>query len=154
MKYKSNLDDVMDGLVVKLKGIKNTSPILREIAVTLVASNQLRIHNEGKMPSGSKITYKRSRKTPKKGVYSESYAKIKSKKWHTSFVNLEMTGKLHKELRAAPIPGGWGVGFMTSYGGKLSENIEKMYGKVWGLSQLDKRAIKETMNREINKRLK
>jgi len=154
MKYQSNLDDVMDELVVKLKGIKNTNPILQEIAISLVASNQLRIHNEGKMPSGSKIKYLRARKTPKKGAYSKAYAKIKSKKWQISFVNLEMTGQLHKQLRAAPIPGGWGVGFSTPYSVKLSENIEKMYGKVWGLSQLDKKAIDETLNREINKRLR
>ena len=60
MEYTSNLDDVMDELVVKLKGIKNTNPILQEIAISLVASNQLRIHNEGKMPSGSKIKYLRA----------------------------------------------------------------------------------------------
>ena len=60
----------------------------------------------------------------------------------------------YKQLRAAPIPGGWGVGFSTPYSVKLSENIEKMYGKVWGLSQLDKKAIDETLNREINKRLR
>lgn len=154
MEYQSNLFEVMNDLTVKLKRIKNTNPILQEIAISLVPSNQTRIHNEGKMPSGSKIKYLRARKTPKKGVYSESYAKIKSKKWHISFVNLKMTGQLHKQLQAQPIPGGWGVGFATSYGGDLSKNIEKMYGKVWGLSKKDKRAIKETLNREINKRLR
>ena len=48
MKYQSNIDNVMDNLVLKLESLKETSPVLREIAISLATSNNRRIHNEGK----------------------------------------------------------------------------------------------------------
>ena len=159
MKYQSNLDDVMDNLVLKLESLKETSPVLREIAISLATSNNRRIHNEGKDVSESKITYKRSRKTPKKGAYSKSYAKVRSEAGRqTSYVDLSMTGQLSKGFQAAPIPGGWGVGFMTSYGGDLYKYLDNdgkgSFGRVWGITKFDKRAIEETLSKEIKKRLR
>jgi|19_taG_2_1085344.scaffolds.fasta_scaffold103895_2 hypothetical protein len=159
MKYTSNLKEVSKKLNKKFKKIQKdstgTSPILREIALSIMTSSDRRIFNEGKDVSGSKITYKRSRKTPKQGAYSKSYAKVRSSKGRqTSKVDLFMTGVFHKTYQAQPISGGWGIGFTSPYGDKIYKATEKMYGKVFGETAKDKRAIKETMNREINKRLK
>lgn len=159
MEYTSNFKEVAKELTTKLKKIQNdssgTSPILREIALSIMTSSDRRIFNEGKDVSGSKITYKRSRKTPKQGAYSKSYAKVRSSKGRqTSKVDLFMTGVFHKTYQAQPIPGGWGIGFTNDYGGNIYKATEKMYGKVFGETDKDKRAIQETLNREINKRLR
>ena len=159
MKYTSNLKEVSKKLNKKFKKIQKdstgTSPIAKMIALSIMTSSDRRIFNEGKDVSGSKITYKRSRKTPKQGAYSKSYAKVRSSKGRqTGYVDLFMTGKLHKEYQAQPIPGGWGIGFTTDLSSKIYKGTEKMYGKVFGETAKDKRAIQETMNMEINKRLR
>ena len=159
MKYKSNLDDVMDNLVLKLESLKETSPVLREIALSIMTSSDRRIFNESKDVSGANITYKRPRKTPKKGAYSKAYARLReSKGRQTSKVDLFMTGVFHKTYQAQPIPGGWGIGFASKYGGDIYKYLDNdgkgSFGRVWGITAKDKRAIQETMNREINKRLR
>jgi|TARA_Y100000310_G_C20196192_1_gene584778 hypothetical protein len=159
MKYQSNFKEIADELTTKLKRIQNdstgASPILREIALSIMTSSDRRIFNESKDVSGANITYKRPRKTPKKGAYSKAYAKVRSEAGRqTSKVDLFMSGVFHKTYQAQPIPGGWGIGFASKYGGDIYKATEKMYGKVFGETAKDKRAIKETMNREINKRLR
>jgi len=159
MEYTSNFKEVADELSAKLERIKKdssgSSPILKEIALSIMTSSDRRIFNESKDVSGANITYKRPRKTPKQGAYSKSYAKVRSKAGRqTSKVDLFMTGVFHKTYQAQPIPGGWGIGFTTDLSSKIYKATEKMYGKVFGETAKDKRAIQETMNREINKRLR
>lgn len=159
MKYQSNLEDVAKELKLKLERIKKdstgSSPIAKMIALSIMTSSDRRIFNESKDVSGARITYKRSRKTPKQGAYSKAYAKVReSKGRQTSKVDLFMTGVFHKTYQAQPIPGGWGIGFTTELSSKIYEGTEKMYGKVFGETAKDKRAIQETMNMEINKRLR
>jgi len=155
MNYQSNLHTVIDQLNVKLQGIKDTNPILQKIAVSLVSSNIRRIHNETRDVSGAPITYKRSRKTPTKGAYSSSYANKRNRKGRqTTNVDFFMTGKLSKEFQAAPISGGWGAGFTTSYGGQISKYLEEKFGNVWGVTAEDNRAINQIVTNEINRRLK
>ena len=159
MEYTSNFIDIEAEIEAKFKRIQQdttgSSPIARMIALSIMTESDSRIFNEGKDVSGKTITYKRPRKTPKVGAYSKSYAKTRSKAGRqTGYVDLFMSGKLHKEYQAAPIPGGWGIGFISDYGGKIYEATLKMYGKVFGETAKDKRAIKETMEIEINKRLK
>ena len=159
MKYKSNLEAVAKELNLKLERIKKdstgSSPIAKMIALSIMTSSDRRIFNESKDVSGANITYKRPRKTPKKGAYSKAYARLReSKGRQTSKVDLFMTGVFHKTYQAQPIPGGWGIGFASKYGGDIYKATEKMYGKVFGETAKDKRAIKETMDKEINKRLR
>lgn len=155
MTYTSNLNTVIDKLNVKLKGIQNTDILLQEIAVSLATSNTRRIHNESQDVSGSEITFKRSRKTPSKGAYSRSWAGIRSKKGRQiSKVDLSFTGKLSKEFQAAPIPGGWGVGFTTPLSSKIGDAMEKIYGPVWGVTAANKIIINRMVTKKINDALK
>ena len=155
MIYSSNLNTVIDQLNVKLRGIQNTDALAQKIAVSLASSNIRRIHNESKEVSGSEITYKRTRKTPTKGAYSRSYATKREKKGRQiSKVDFSFTGKLSKEFQPAPIPGGWGVGFTTPSGTKISEFLEQKFGDVWGVTTADKNAINRIVTKEINKQLK
>ena len=154
MSYTSNMGVVIDELNVKLNGLKNQDALQREIAVSLATSNFSRIHNESKDVSGSGIKYKPSRKTPTLGAYSRAYAKKRaSKRRQTSKVDLSFTGKLSKEFQAAAISGGWGVGFLTSYGSDLHGWLEDKFGNVWGITVSDKQAIERIISKEIKKKL-
>ncbi|KKN74672.1 hypothetical protein LCGC14_0388740 [marine sediment metagenome] len=155
MIYTSNLNSVIDSLNVKLSNIKNTDSLLQDIAVSIASSNVRRIHNESQDVSGAEITYKRSRKTPTKGAYSKSYASRRTNKGRQiQRVDFSFTGKLSKEFQAAPIPGGWGVGFTTPSGSKISAFLEENFGNVWGITQEDNNAINRIVTKEINKKLK
>lgn len=155
MIYTSNLNAVIDNLNVKLVGIQNTDVLLQQIAVSLAASNTRRIHNESDDVSGSEITLKASRKTPVRGAYSRSWAGIRSKKGRQiSKIDFSFTGKLSKEFQAAPISGGWGVGFTTSGSGNISEFLEDKFGNVWGITKQDNQAISRIVSKEIRKKLK
>lgn len=145
---------VVDKLNVKLRGLKNQNDLQREIAVSLATSNVERIHNNNKDVSGGNITFKPSRKTPKGGAYSSAYAKKRvSKGRQTGKVDLSFTGKLSKEFQAAVISGGWGVGFLTSYGGDLHKWLEDKYGLIWGITVRDNQAIVRIIGKEIKKKL-
>lgn len=155
MIYTSNLNIVIDKLNVKLRGITNTDSLLQDIAVSLATSNTRRIHNESTDVSGSEITFKRSRKTPASGAYSRSWAGIRSKKGRQiSKVDLSFTGKLSKEFQAAPIPGGWGVGFTTPLSSTIGKALERMYGEVWGVTAQDNVIINRIVTKKINDALK
>lgn len=155
MMYTSNINTVIDNLSVKLIGIQNVDFLLQEIAVSLAASNTRRIHNESEDVKGSEITLKASRKTPKRGAYSRSWAGIRDKKGRQiSKVDFSFTGKLSKEFQAAPITGGWGVGFTTSGSGKISEFLEDKFGNVWGVTEQDGEAISRIVSKVIKNKLK
>lgn len=155
MLYSSNLGNVIDKFNIKLMGIQDTDSLLQDIAVSLVASNTRRIHNESKDVSGAEITFKRSRKTPKKGAYSKSYAsRRQSKGRQIQRVDLSLTGKLQKEFQAAPTTGGWAAGFTTPSGSKISAFLEEFYGDVWGVTREDEQAINRLVAKEIKKKLK
>ena len=155
MIYSSNLSSVIGQLNVKLKGIANTDPLLQTIAVSLASSNTRRIHNESQDVSGGEITFKRSRKTPTTGAYSRSYAKKRIKAGKPiSKINFSFSGKLSKEFQAAPVSGGWEVGFTTTDASEKGEFLEEGFGKVWGVTREDETAINKIVTKEINKRLK
>ena len=154
MSYTSNMGVVVDELNVKLRGLKNQDALQRNIAVSLATSNMGRIHNDNKDVSGGSITFKPSRKTPRQGAYSRAYAKKRvSKGRQTSKVDFSFTGKLSKEFQAAAISGGWGVGFLTSYGSNLHGWLEDKFGNVWGITLSDKQAIERIVSKEIKKKL-
>lgn len=145
----------MDQLNIKLRGISDTNSLEQKIAVSLATSNIRRIHNESQDVKGSEITYKRSRKTATKGAYSKAYSTKRSKAGRqTSRVDFSFTGKLSKEFQAAPIPEGWGVGWTTPSGAKISAFLENNFGDVWGVTQEDKVAINKIVTNEINRKLK
>ncbi len=155
MIYSSNLSSVISQLNVKLKGISDTDILLQKVAVSLASSNTRRIHNESEDVSGGEITYMRSRKTPTTGAYSRSYAKKRSEKGRQiSKVDFSFSGKLSKEFQAAPVSGGWEVGFTTTDASIKGKFLEEGFGKVWGVTSEDERAINKIVTKEINKRLK
>ena len=131
MKYTSNLNTVIDQLTVKLRNLTDTEGLAQKIAVSLVGSNRRRIHNESKDVKEASITYKRSRKTSTRGAYSKSWAGVRSGAGRQiANVDFMFKGNLFRDFEAAPIPGGWGVGFTTSYGTEISEFLENGFGDV------------------------
>lgn len=155
MIYSSNLNTVIDQLNVKLRNVMNTDGLAQKIAVSLVGSNRRRIHNDGKDVKEAQITFKRGRKTPKKGAYSRSWAGIRSKAGRQiSKVDFMFRGDLFRDFEAAPITGGWGVGFTTPLSSKISKFLEEGFGIVWGITPSDEVAINKIVTNEINRQLK
>lgn len=148
MSYTSNMGVIIDKLNVKLKGMKNQDRMLRDIAVSLATSNVDRIHTDGKNVAGGKIgTYK-----PVTMAIRRRSKKIQANKTATDII-LSFTRKLSTEFQAGAIPGGWGAGFITSYGSNLFEILTKKFGEIWGISVSDKQAIDRIVSKEIRKQL-
>ncbi|PCJ57923.1 MAG: hypothetical protein COA65_08670 [Rhodospirillaceae bacterium] len=143
MSYSSNIESVIGKLSANLKGLKQTDPVVREIAASLATSNVERIHNQGKNLADRNI-----------GTYAESTRRIRRKEGRqVSRVDLSFTGKLSKEFQAEQISDGWGAGFISSYGGGLFKTLTIQYGDLWGISASDKKAIKRIISKEIDKKL-
>lgn len=147
--YTSNANKTLTTLSIKLKGIQNISPILRDIAVSLASSNTRRIHNEGEKVSGSQI-----------GQYSVSYKRTREKAGkETSFINFSFTGQLSKDFVAEPDGKNWVVGFVNPSGrqptsGKIHDLLEDKFGDVWGVTREDNRIIQIILSKAIKSRLK
>jgi hypothetical protein len=143
--YKSNAKSVLGSLIKKLQGIdtKVMDNITRTIAAGLIPSNMDRIHEQGKAVDGSDI-----------GHYTDGAYKKKRQKRQKRIdkVNLDFSGKLHKEFSFAPVaPKTIGVGFITSYGANLSEVLEEKYNKkIWGVTQEDERVAEEIAKNKVN----
>ncbi len=144
MAYSSNMAKVLKGIEKDLRKIQNTEPVIRDIAVSLVADNTRRIHNEGENVAGGLI-----------GTYAPSTKRIRAKKGRqTSFVDLSFTGQLSKDLVAEPVQGGWVVGFVNPSGrqptsGEIHTLLEKKYGEVWGISPSAQAVIKRILTKKI-----
>jgi hypothetical protein len=145
--YKSNVREVLGPLKKKLQGIKPNvlDKLTRTIAADLVSSNTVRIHNEGKAVNGSDI-----------GDYADGpYKKKREKKQkRVDKVNLDYSGKLHKEFSLEANSQGIGVGFSTEYGANLQEVLEEKYNKtIWGVTQEDEAIAEKESVKAINKYL-
>lgn len=73
----------------------------------------------------------------------------------TNVVNLNYSSKLQSELNLVAVNNKAEIGFISSYGGTISEAMEDKYGKkIWGVSKEDKKDIQnivtEIIVREIN----
>lgn len=145
MAYSSNMNKVLGKLEKDLRKIQNTEPVIQDIAVSLVADNTRRIHNEGENVAGNQI-----------GQYAVSTKRSRSKRGRqVSFVDLSDTGQLSKDLVAEPIPGGgWVVGFVNPSGrrptsGEIHTFQEKRYGEVWGISAMAQAIIQKILAKTI-----
>lgn len=151
MIYTSNLNIVIDQLNVKLKGIMNIEALAQKIAVSLAAVIPDRIHNDGIKSSGGKIgTY-----APATQVIRRRSKKINpANRSKTTDIVLSFTRKLFTEFKAAPIPGGWGVGMATQYGSNLFDIFTKRFGDIWALTPEEQKTVNEIVTNEINRQLR
>lgn len=146
--YKSNAKEVLGSLRGKLEGLQSNvlDKVVREVAIDLVASNQSRIHNDGKAVNGSDI-----------GDYTDGKYKKKreDKGKRIDKVNLDFSGKLSKEFSLEAVGSSEiGVGFLTDYGANLQEVLEEKYKKkIWGATQEDERIANKIATNRINKYL-
>lgn len=135
---------VLGKLQKDLRKVQNTEPVIRDIALSLAASNTRRIHNEGEKVSGVQI-----------GEYKPSTKRIRAKKERqVSFIDFSFTGQLSKDLVALPVPGGWVVGFVNPSGrtptsGKIHDFLEEKFGEIWGISPSDEQAIQRILSKAI-----
>jgi hypothetical protein len=145
--YRSNVREVLGPLKKKLEGIKPNvlDKLTRTIAADLVSSNMSRIHNEGKAVNGSDI-----------GDYIDGPYKKKREKRQKRVdkVNLDFSGKLHKEFSLEANSQGIGVGFTSEYGANLQEVLEEKYNKtIWGVTREDESVAEKESIKAINKYL-
>lgn len=150
MRYESNIQQVSERIQKKLNSL-NDPNILREIAVVLRSSNQIRVFTDGRKADGSDI-----------GTYSDAYlvrrVKGTSSKKRTRFTSdstviLRNEGLLEADLKVVPISGGWAVAFTTDRSSELVPILEERYGQIWGISTQDDQAIDQRLSQEIKKRL-
>lgn len=124
-----------------LEDLTDTDGLEREIAITLLASNLERVHQDGKAVDGSKI-----------GEYTPFTKRSRGLSGRqTAFVDLFMSGKLQSDLIAAPGDGGWVIGFQSNYGIGLRKKHEERFGKkIWGLTVKDDQVIAKIVSAFIS----
>jgi len=151
MKYKSNLNDVMKKLTIKVKGVANVQPLLQEIAVSLASVIPDRIHGDGIKSSGGKIgTY-----APMTQISRRRSAKINpANRAKTTDIVLSFSGKLHKEFVASRSSNSWVVGMNTKYGAFLFDIFTSRFGDIWAMTKAEEAAVNRTVTNYINKELK
>lgn len=90
-----------------------------------------------------------------KATYVNSYKELRKIQGKESgFVNLNYTSKLQSELNLVVKNNKADIGFISSYGGDLSENLEKKYGKkIWGVTQQNITDIKNIVIEEVVKHI-
>lgn len=72
----------------------------------------------------------------------------------SSYVNLQLSGKLKSSMVMEPITGGWAIGFLP-YGAKISLYQEQHWGKlIWETSSREQKIINQLANKYIAKKLK
>jgi hypothetical protein len=107
-------------------------------------------------PKGKNGETKFKNGKPHKTTYVNSYKDYRGRVGRkTDKVNLNLTGKLQSELNLVVVNNKADIGFISSYGGTISEAMEDKYGKkIWGVSKEDKKDIQnivtEIVLREIN----
>lgn len=161
--YKSNAQEVINKLITNLKPEK-LDKMYREMAMSMYASNLRRVHNDGLNVSGSKIgSYSTKplyvsprgfRSFPLKGKsgkttfkngkrhktgYFDGYGKFKEAIGYSTTVNLQATGRLRLDFRVLKQGSGYVIGFLSSYGKKISEGNEDHFNTtIWGISDEDR----------------
>lgn len=177
IKYKSNMDAVLGRLKTMLSENKLDS-LYRECALGVFASNERRVHNEGKAVNGSAIgkysrkaiyvnparsprafspvgktgrtTFKSTGKPHKTKYFASGYAGFKSNIGFGSRPNLQATGRLRADWTILRTSKGYQIGWASSYGAKISEGNEIHFGKkIWGISEEDKRNINSIVKRYV-----
>lgn len=182
MKYSSNINSVIKELKEEFeKNQTMISALTKEIATSVRATNLSRIHNEGLDENDTPIGHYNSttpiyinpKKSPRKfatkgktgkttfengkahktGFFASYSAFRSSIGRETSFVNLQLSGKLMKSYNLSATGKEYVVGFTSDYGSQIAAGMEEKYGKqIWGVSASDEKAIDAIMIRYSQKK--
>lgn len=103
-------------ITVKLKGLEDPDPLLREIATSMLAIVKERIHEKGLNSAGSQI-----------GTYSDSYLAYRSSvgKSTGSNVILSLTGQMENDFKiVAQSKTRYGLGFSNQFNADKADWLE------------------------------
>jgi hypothetical protein len=151
----TNIKDVTDRLIGKLKSIVDQDQVVRIAAAHMAGVIRERIHEDGKKADGGNI-----------GTYSKKYLKQRRKKGRTGSNKVVISFNRDMENdwgigQTSPIRTvtGWGLGFRREdRSGKSnfdkSQWMEDRYGKIWDLTAGEHKELKKVVEFEVKKRLK
>lgn len=167
MSITSNIDQITKRTTQRNIAL-TSSELLRKIALTLMASNIRRIHQDGESVKAGQIgnystepiyISQSPKSLPKKGktgggkfkngkarkstFFANGYKGFRSAAGRDSAkVNLSLTGKLSKEFGLDAEEKRFVVGFLTAYAVRVGNAQEKKYGKqIWGVTAQDRKDI-------------
>jgi len=128
-------------ITVKLKGLENPDPLLREIATSMLAIVKERIHEKGLNSAGGQI-----------GTYSNSYLEYRAKVGKNTGRNviLALTGQMENDFKiVAQSNTRYALGFSNSFNAEKAGWAEEKYGKVYNLTSDEKELVKDIIDEYI-----
>ena len=147
----TGLDKLSADIRKKLLTIADKDKVLRIVATTMCAEVRERIHEEGLNAGGAQI-----------GTYDDKYLKVRQKKYGRTGsrkVIISLTRQLENDFsigQTNPIKtaNGWGLGFKNVFNADKSMWMEEKYGKIWSLTNTEKKQTQQIADGETNKILK
>ncbi len=167
MTYKSNVQSVIVGLKNKVI-LGNPDEMYREISLGIMASNNRRIHNEGRNINESQIGDYSTKKMYVNPINSpvkfSPNPNRKTRKFDTGYkgyrgfigrdttkVNLQLSGALKADFKILKIQNGYALGFESARGKDISEGMESKYhSPIWGITKTDETMILEIVKRYVS----
>lgn len=141
MRIESNLQDVIQDLIIKIDNLGDSDKVLRQAAFDADALISDRIQQDGL----------KANETPIQSFYSVGYAKKRSKGGLQSrFVDLTFSGDMMGDFVPAPIINGWVIGFRSQKNADKAEFNEQRFGKIFELSNSEKEIIIQGINETIS----
>ena len=103
IEVRSNINEVLTGLVAKLQGLQDAKVLSEKIAVNMLPIIRTRIHVQGLKADGTAI-----------GEYTSAYLRERQKKFNRtgdSKVILSATRQMENDFSVQPTDRGYGLGF-------------------------------------------
>lgn len=145
---KTNLTEVGDRLVEKLKKLQDREYLLRPVCVDLIDLMTKRIHIDGKASDGGDI-----------GTYSHGYLKQRQRKPYNrtsdSKIIVSLTRQLENDWSLIATKTGYGIGFKNSFNMKKARWVEQIKDKViFHMTTGEFNYAKERLNELVNQAMK
>jgi hypothetical protein len=112
---------IKSSLLQKLEILKNPKPLLRPVALDVVALMTERIHEKGEAADGSQI-----------GSYNNQYLRLRQKKFKRSGdkkIIVSLTRQLENDWAVLATQQGWGIGFNNPLNAQKMIWVEEQKGK-------------------------
>jgi phage gpG-like protein len=124
IRVRTNINLVQGSLIKKLEAIRNPKPLLRIVALDVIALVTERIHEEGKAADGGEI-----------GQYSNRYLQLRQGKFKRSGdkkVIVSLTRQLENDWAVIATDRGYGIGFNNPFNINKIRWVESQKGKKIG----------------------
>lgn len=142
---KTNIKEVTDAIMEKIKKASDKEYLLRPIALGVIDKMTTRIHVDGKRSDGKQI-----------GRYSNGYLRLREKMNRGSDrkIIVSLTRQLENDWSVIATPKGYGVGFNNPHNLEKLRWVEGQKGEVSSLTKGETKYVGDVANDLVKQALK